>query len=223
MAVDSLVSTAWLAERLNRSDVKVLDATWILPGALPGTAPDLAEGFIPGAQFFDIDSVAAPSSTLSHMLPTPAQFSSEMSRMGIRDTDHVVCYDRHGVFSSCRLWWTFQMFGHAAVSVLDGGLPAWIGAGHAVKNAPARPPASPAIAEAYTPQSPLSTVVSADAVDAAIGTVQIIDARPSGLGAKSVSVYDGSWADWGRDLGAQSRPIIAPAQPALNQPALKEA
>jgi len=39
--------------------------------------------------------------------------------------DHVCCYDTQGIFSSPRVWWTFKVFGHKDVSVLDGGLLAW--------------------------------------------------------------------------------------------------
>jgi thiosulfate/3-mercaptopyruvate sulfurtransferase len=37
----------------------------------------------------------------------------------------VCCYDTHGIFSAPRVWWTFKVFGHKRISVLDGGLPAW--------------------------------------------------------------------------------------------------
>ena len=32
MAQDPLVSTAWLAEHLNAPDVRIIDASWFLPG-----------------------------------------------------------------------------------------------------------------------------------------------------------------------------------------------
>ena len=46
--------------------------------------------------------------------------------MGITNSDHVVLYDALGIFSAPRAWWTFKVFGHNAVSVLDGGFPKWI-------------------------------------------------------------------------------------------------
>ena len=39
--------------------------------------------------------------------------------------DFVCCYDTHGIFSSPRVWWTFKVFGHPSVAVLNGGFPAW--------------------------------------------------------------------------------------------------
>ena len=38
--------------------------------------------------------------------------------------DVVVCYDRFGMFSAPRAWYTFRHFGHQSAFVLDGGLPA---------------------------------------------------------------------------------------------------
>lgn len=38
----------------------------------------------------------------------------------------MVIYDTHGLFSAPRAWWTFKMFGHAKVSILEGGLPNWV-------------------------------------------------------------------------------------------------
>ena len=46
------------------------------------------------------------------------------------------CYDTHGIFSSPRVWWTFKVFGHKSVFVLDGGLPAWQRAGGILETSP---------------------------------------------------------------------------------------
>jgi thiosulfate/3-mercaptopyruvate sulfurtransferase len=37
----------------------------------------------------------------------------------------VVVYDGAGLFSAARAWWMFKAFGHDAVALLDGGMPAW--------------------------------------------------------------------------------------------------
>lgn len=81
---------------------------------------------IPGAQFFDIDAVADTSQDLPHMLPSVAEFEKHMGQLSIKPSDHVVVYDSHGIFSSPRVYWTFKVFGHSRVSILNGGLPKWI-------------------------------------------------------------------------------------------------
>ena len=172
--MDLLVTVDWLAQNLERQDIKVLDGTWVLPS----DEPSLAAGFIPGAQVFDIDKVADLTSPMKHMLPTNEIFAKAVSEMGIENSDHVICYDRHGLFSSPRLWWTFMAFGHGKVSVLDGGLPAWIKAGH--KTSPT-PLSHNDASSHFKTASTIIPVTDKDCVIQAISEdIQIVDARPVG-------------------------------------------
>jgi len=166
-----LVNTEWLAPRLNDSNVKVVDGTW----SLPTDASTLPRGFIPGAVCFDIDIIAAPHSCLKHMLPSPELFSEAVGNMGISNDDHVICYDRHGLFSAPRVWWTFRMFGHENVSVLDGGLPAWIKAGHKLESAESSPPKT-----VYNAKITDKAPISFNGICENPKQAQIIDARPAG-------------------------------------------
>jgi len=61
------------------------------------------------------------------MLPDEQTFTASMAELGISRNTRVVVYDRHGIFSSPRFWYTLKVaFGHPAeVAVLDGGLPRW--------------------------------------------------------------------------------------------------
>ncbi|KAG5178361.1 Rhodanese-like domain-containing protein [Tribonema minus] len=120
------------ALKTQRPSVKVLDASWHLGDRGRGKAEYL-KGHIPGAMFFDIDAVADTSSSLPHMLPSAGVFSDKVSAMGIGNDQSVVVYAAEGSFSAARCWWTFKVFGHDAVHVLDGGLPAWVGAGGALE------------------------------------------------------------------------------------------
>jgi len=171
--MDLLITTQWLAENIDREDIKVLDGTWVLPS----DEPNLASGFIPNAKVFDIDAIADLSSPMKHMLSTPEDFAKALSDMGIKNTDHVICYDRHGLFSSPRVWWTFMTFGHEKVSILDGGLPAWIKAGHQVSGAPDRDNLP---SDYKTSSSRISVTDKAGVIKAIDEDVQIVDARPSG-------------------------------------------
>ena len=83
--------------------------------------------------FFDIDECADKSSQFDHMIPQPSEFESYAGKLGIGNETHVVVYDNHdkfGLFSAQRVWWTFRLFGHNAVSVLEGGLPKWVAEGY---------------------------------------------------------------------------------------------
>ena len=72
-----LVSTDWLAERLDKPDVTVVDGSFYLPALKRDARAEYLAGHIPGAVFFDIDAIADHSTSLPHMLPDAAQFSRE--------------------------------------------------------------------------------------------------------------------------------------------------
>jgi thiosulfate/3-mercaptopyruvate sulfurtransferase len=119
----SLAETDWLAANLDK--VKVLDASWYLPAMKRDAKAEFAAGHVPGAQFFDIDSIADRSTALPHMLPSAEEFGRAVGAMGIGNADRVVVYDGAGLMSAARVWWTFRAFGHAQVAVLNGGLVKW--------------------------------------------------------------------------------------------------
>ena len=120
------VSTGWLAARLGTSGIRVVDASWYLPGSDRDAAADYRAGHIPGAVFFDIDAISDQRSPLPHMLPSAADFAARMSTLGLSDSDTLVIYDGSGVnLSAARVWWMFRIFGHDRVTVLDGGMEKW--------------------------------------------------------------------------------------------------
>jgi thiosulfate/3-mercaptopyruvate sulfurtransferase len=125
-SLPALVSTDWLAQRLGRPGLRVLDASWYLPAAGRDPAAEYAAAHIPGALSFDLDAVSDHASPLPHMLPEAGAFARGMSALGLHDGDDVVVYDGSGTnISAARAWWTFRVFGHSRVAVLDGGLPKW--------------------------------------------------------------------------------------------------
>ncbi|KAI8469581.1 MAG: thiosulfate sulfurtransferase [Monoraphidium minutum] len=135
-APPALVSPQWLAERLGRPDVKVLDASWYMPAMGRDRFTEFKAARIPGARFWDIDGVADAATDLPHMLPSEAAFAAAADALGISNGDTVVVYDGMGLFSAPRAWWTWKVFGHERVAVLEGGLPAWKAAGLDVDAAP---------------------------------------------------------------------------------------
>ena len=137
-----MVSTEWLHEHLGDVRVKVLDGSWFLPGDPRDPKAAFLEAHIPGAQFFDIDEIADRTSPMAHMAPTSEQFAFQVGELGIGGEDTVVVYDQVGLFSAPRVWWTFRLFGHGKVFVLDGGLPAWTREGRPLEHGPAPAPAA---------------------------------------------------------------------------------
>ncbi len=121
-----LVSTDWLAANLRSPDLRVVDATYYLPMQKKDARAEFVERHIPGAVFFDIDEIADTARDLPHMLPSPEKFASRVRKLGLGDGNRIVVYDAHGMMSAARVWWTFRVFGHDDIAVLDGGLPKWL-------------------------------------------------------------------------------------------------
>jgi thiosulfate/3-mercaptopyruvate sulfurtransferase len=137
---DALVETAWLAEHLDDPHVKILDASYHLPGTGRDAETEFSQRHIPGAMLFDIEDVSDRNNSLPHMLPSAEQFGAQMGTLGIGNDDFVVIYDVHGIRTSPRAWWTFRVFGHDKVAILNGGLPKWLNEHHPVTDDIDNPP-----------------------------------------------------------------------------------
>ena len=127
---NSIVSVKWLRENLSAENLILFDAS--MKPIFPVANPTLeTPAHIPGSLRFDFDDVLCDHNTsLPHMMPSPEFFADEMQKMGVNHDSAIVVYDKVGVYSSPRAWWMFRAMGHDQVAVLDGGLPAWIQAGH---------------------------------------------------------------------------------------------
>lgn len=132
-----LVSTEWLAKHLNAPDVRVMDASLVLPDDPRNCEEEYQKCHIPGARFFDINDIADSRSELPHMVPPVEKFISKMRAMGIGDGHRIIIYDTNdALFSAARAWWMFKLFGKNDVAILDGGLPKWIKEGRPVEDMP---------------------------------------------------------------------------------------
>jgi thiosulfate/3-mercaptopyruvate sulfurtransferase len=125
-----LIETAELEKLLGEtllgdSRLRLIDATYYIPPAPRDAFADFQTKHLPGAVFFDIDTIADTSTALPHMLPSAEVFAQRVGALGIGSEDYVVVYDAHGIMSAPRAWWMFRAFGHDRVAVLNGGLPKW--------------------------------------------------------------------------------------------------
>jgi thiosulfate/3-mercaptopyruvate sulfurtransferase len=122
---EPLVSTAWLADHINDPNIRIVDATFKMPGVSPPASEDFLAAHIPGAVFFDVDAISDHSNPLPHMYPPAEQFARDVAALGISNDSLVVVYDSGGWMAAPRAWWMFKSFGHDNVKVLDGGLRKW--------------------------------------------------------------------------------------------------
>ena len=136
---DPLVSTEWLAAHLNDPRVRVVDASFKLPGVLPLPKDDYLKSHLPGAVFFDVDAVSDHSNPLPHMFPSAEQFGRDVGALGIGNDDTVVVYDSGGWVAGPRAWWMFLSFGHDNLRVLNGGLKKWAAEGRKVESGEVTP------------------------------------------------------------------------------------
>lgn len=137
---DILVSADWL--KSHHEAVRIFDVSNHLPTAKRHPEAEFETAHIPGARRFDIDRIADPESPLPHTVPSPQVFEAHMQALGLNNDDHVVLYDDSDVKSAARGWWMLRLFGHARVSILNGGLAAWKRAGGTLQaGAVTQPPA----------------------------------------------------------------------------------
>ena len=170
----TLVSTDWLAAHLKDPDLRILDASWYLPGVERDPRAEYDAAHIPGARFFDIDEISDARSDLPHMAPPAEKFMSRMRAMGVGDGHQIVVYDGAGIQSAPRVWWLFRLMGHRDVAVLDGGLPKWQAEGRPVEDMP------PVIKDRHLTvrfQNHLVRDVTQVSQAAKLGSTQIVDAR----------------------------------------------
>ncbi len=128
-----------LRARLQDDALRIVDGSWYLPSAGRNAHAEYLAGHIPGAVFLDLDAVSDPASGLPHMLPAPSAFARTAGALGLGNRHEIVVYDGSGVnLSAPRLWWTFRVFGHSRVRVLDGGLVRWKALGYPLESGPVR-------------------------------------------------------------------------------------
>jgi thiosulfate/3-mercaptopyruvate sulfurtransferase len=172
-----LKSTEWLGGQLGKPGVSIVDASFYLPAQKRDAKAEYLAGHIPGAVFFDIETIADDSTDLPHMLPGPTQFSDAVAKLGIAETDTIVVYDGVGLNSAPRVWWTFRIFGAKNVFILDGGLPAWKTEGRKIETGEVKKPAAKFNATMDT-----GAVAMHGDVQMALNdkSVQVVDARSAG-------------------------------------------
>jgi thiosulfate/3-mercaptopyruvate sulfurtransferase len=174
MSSHNFRTTAELAAELGDPDLGVIDASWHLPNTARIGAVEFRAKHIPGAVFFDIDTIADQDQGLPHMLPKPETLAKAMTALGLGDGMRFVVYDATGLYAAARVWWMLRAYRVEDVRILDGGLPRWIKEGRPLETGDAHPKPRP-----FTPRPADGFVASREEVRAALatGSAQVVDAR----------------------------------------------
>lgn len=170
-----LVDAAWLKTNLSDPALVIVDIRSVGKAGNPYQA-----GHIPGAvdaPYGKFGWRAKVDGVIGQLPPVPT-IAARIGGLGIDNAKHVVIVP-FGQTSSdfgaaTRVYWTFKVLGHDAVSILDGGYRAWTAAGYALSSEPVTP-------QAVAFKASLRPELIADAATVAKAKkdgVALIDARP---------------------------------------------
>jgi thiosulfate/3-mercaptopyruvate sulfurtransferase len=134
-----LVSTEALSAALSDPALRVVDVRYSLDDREWGRRA-FEVGHIPGAVYLHwLDDLSDPDNPVDGQLAPPDRFRETMESSGIGGQTRVVAYDDGVIFMAARLAWCLRSYGHDAVQILDGGLPAWAREARPLEAGPARP------------------------------------------------------------------------------------
>ena len=126
-----LVESGWLAQHLHDANLVLLQV---------GGQDDFPKAHIPGAQLVTLADISV-SDQLTLQLPPIDKLTSAFERRGISADSRIVVYAGENSITSCtRVVWTLAYYGLGErVSLLDGGLSSWRGAGNPVTDENKKP------------------------------------------------------------------------------------
>ena len=119
-----LVDVNWLKPQVCGDRLTVLDVR--------RSAEDYRAGHVPCAVHTDYykDGWRTRKEGIPHMMPPIEQLAAVIGSLGVDNDTHVVIYGSGtGPFDAAEttsIYLTFKYMGHDSVSILDGGLPAWM-------------------------------------------------------------------------------------------------
>jgi len=170
-AAEPLVNGSWAVQNANAPGIVFLDVQSArnyqrrqIPGSIHTEYPE------DGWRYF--------TNELGVAIPSPAEFARMVGRLGIANSDHVVVVatgsNERDMSVATDVYWTFRFFGHAEVSVLDGGLQGYRSARGPVESGEGtkRP------ATEYSSRQRSRILAEYDDVFGALGVSVLIDHRP---------------------------------------------
>ena len=126
-----LITPSSLVDCINNNNYVIIDTRFSLIDPNQGQN-SYNQGHIPNAVYAHLDNDLAgkiTSLTGRHPLPDINKISALFRSWGISKESHVVVYDDCNSAFAARLWWLLRWLGHKRVSVLDGGMSAWLSCG----------------------------------------------------------------------------------------------
>ena len=179
LAAEPVVSPQALSAMMAGGDVAVID----IRGPFGKSGPEeFAAGHIPGSvhETFAVESAwMTKVDGVVGMLPAATSVEAAIQALGVDQGEQVVIVSsgKAGAALSpaaaARVYWTFKMMGHDAVSILDGGYAAWEAAGLPVTTEAA----APAMGDFMADVQPQYLATMSDVADSMSTPVALLDAR----------------------------------------------
>ena len=175
-----LVDVDWVAGNLDNENVVLIDLRNKID---KGSYETYLDGHIPSSLHSDYlkDGWRVGRDDVVGLLPTEAEFEALARKLGISAGSHVVLIpagvNSTDFGSSARAYWTFKVFGHDKVSILNGGYAAWVAAypGQIETGAPVAPAPGDFVAR-FQPQGYVSMEQVAALVESK-GKTTLLDGR----------------------------------------------
>ncbi|MFQ3334252.1 MAG: thiosulfate/3-mercaptopyruvate sulfurtransferase [Woeseiaceae bacterium] len=123
-----LITPSSLVDCINNNNYVIIDTRFSLIDPCQGQN-SYNQGHIPNAVYAHLDNDLAGKITPltgRHPLPDINEISALFRMWGISKESHVIVYDDSNSAIAARLWWLLRWLGHKRVSVLDGGMKAWL-------------------------------------------------------------------------------------------------
>jgi thiosulfate/3-mercaptopyruvate sulfurtransferase len=183
-----LVSCAWLAQHLSDPNLVLLHV---------GEKSEYDAAHIPGARYASLKELSSEGTgtpPLTLEMSPPERLRAQIAALGVSDDSRVVVYyGNDWVSPSTRVVLTLRYAGLSRVSLLDGGMGAWMDAGQPVTDV-----VPPARTGTVSPIHPGALLVDAAFVEAHLKTpgFAVVDARDAAF-------YDGEKAGGPRDHRTQ--------------------
>ncbi len=172
-AATPLVDTAWVKANAGSQGIVFLDVR---------SRDAYRQGHVPSAihSSYGGDQWRAQKGGINGMLPPTDHLEKLIGRLGIDNSTHVVIL--HGGVSAVetgiatRIYWTFKVLGHDTVSILNGGMRAWL----KDRSNPLETSNVKATSKVFTARMNTRILATANDMKAAIGTnTTILDSRPT--------------------------------------------
>lgn len=172
-AAEPLVDAAWVKANVGKPGVVFLD--------LRSPKEAYLAGHVPGAIHSDYvkDNWRVERGGVPGMLPETEKVEALIGRLGIDNGTHVVLMaagvNSTEMGSATRIHWTFKIMGHDEVSILNGGMAAYL----ADKRNPLEQGVNAPAAKTFKAKPRFELLANVPDVEKAIGGGGLVDHRPS--------------------------------------------